>query len=698
MAEPHTPLLKEVISSLRNATTCRSCQRYPLHLSSPHDLCQNNVNGIGGQHDRIESDSASDCYDGPLMASTSCGCLFCRDCYASASIVAIDNLNTNNVSHAEMHGSMTLLTHETKCPVCRNPCIGHPRPIIPWLANEYRSLPLPFVCEGDVMTPDIESSLRTLNTLLELLNPQIDIDEDVDKGVNSDHNWVGREILEDEKHSNKIVESPPQEVNVPCPNVMSKSWNDDSLIKVDESEVPGTCLSILQQGEASETLSIGGCQQTNNGEKQTKLSLEMEASNDDTKRTESSLACEPSKLIRPPTEVEHDHRNGSEIIPGTCGDFQQSSEVFGHTEEVPGTHLSFLSRRRISRVRNEDCNSEMHDVPMKFNHVPSTLPPCSEPCNGQTEEVPGTYLSFLDKRRISPAGNELSFPQMHRDENCYSDLGDKGSLLPCSLMKKTHTCVNEDRSPQGDVIEMETENVDRRMPSRMQSQIEPCDDAHTEDVPGTILSFLDRNKMPHVEDKPQSMHSLETRDRKVSLNTKRRRVSASPQLKLPDKKKKTDVRVDAVVSKVDSESNIQSPIMCGTGSRERHSDNLIVKPKDIIEKEACSSKKLRDTALKSDNSFESTIDKDKNSVSVHATMTNKQLCIAYDILDHIETNALEWLNERTLCIVVDGVHRVPSNHKNVFMPFPSILVTHAVEKSGLSPNDNEVNFARQPPV
>jgi hypothetical protein len=544
-----------------------------------------------------------------------------------------------------------------------------------------------------------------------VLNPQTHINEDSEKVGYCENHWVGRENLEDDQcysfrdtDSNKIVESQPQKV--------------DNCIQVDQSEVPGTCLSNMLNQSVSEAYSMVDCRQINKSERQNNSFPEVEASHNEMQIAESVLPCEPSKQISSKTKAIHDQRDGSEGIPlGTCGDFQQCSEVFGFTEEVPGTHLSFLDRRRLSGVKNEPFNSEIQDILIGCNHAPSTLPPCSQP-NGHN---PATFLTFLDKRRISTAGNKSSLSQMHHDEVYCSDSGATGSVLPCGLIKKTYTkddqkgfdeelpanspsifYTNNNASPKLvkgaillDVADMMKLNVDRQLSSPLASQIEPYEGAYTEDVPGTILSFIDRNKMSNVKE-PTCNHSFETRHRKISTNTKRRRVSVSPQLKLPNGKKKPNDSGDAVLSKLDSKSKMYSPKMHSIGTRLRHPDSPITKQSDVIEKEACPIEKLRDAPSNSDHSSTSIIGKDKNTIAIHSKMTDKQLCIAYDILDPVETNALEWLNEHGFCIVTNGVHRMPSYHKNGSMPFPSILVTHAMERPGFSTNDNKkVNLVCQ---
>lgn len=724
MTEPGTPHLEEAISSLINATTCRSCQRRPMHRASTHDSWQNNDNDSGCQNDPLESEYSSDCYNGPLMALPSCGCLFCRDCYAAASIVA----SHNYISDADTNGKTALLSHEKKCPVCRNPCVENPRPVIPWLANQYKSLPLSIVCDSVVTTSETDSSFLKLNSLLQVLNPPIDMNEDNDKVGYSENHWIGGQNMKDDQsysfrdtHSDKIVESPPQNVNVCCETSKLNSWDGENRIQVDDSEVPGTCLSTMLKQSASEAFSMVARRRINESERQDISFLEVEASDKEIQIAESVLPCETSKQISSKTEEIHDQNDGSQGVPGTCVQFQQCSEAYGLTEEVPGTYLSFLDRRRLPGVRNELFSSEIQDVLGGCNHIPSTLPPCSEP-NGQTEEVPGTLLSFLDKRRISTVGITSSRSQMDHDEVYSSDSGATGSLLTCDPIMKTDTkddekgfdqelpanspsvfYTNNSSSPKFvkeavllDVADMMKLNVDSPLSSPTASQIEPNEDAHTEDVPGTILSFIDRNRMPNIEDKPPYNYSFETLHRKMSTNTKRRRVSPSPQLKLPNGKKKPNDSGNAVMSKLESPSKMYSPKMHNIGTRSRHPDNPITKQKDMIEKETCPVKKLRDAPSKSDHSTTSIIRKDKYAISINSKMTDKKLCIAYDILDPIETNALEWLNEHGFCIVANGVHRVPSHHDSGHMLFPSILVTHAVEKPEFSINDNKkVNLVFQ---
>ena len=60
----------------------------------------------------------------------------------------------------------------------------------------------------------------------------------------------------------------------------------------------------------------------------------------------------------------------------------------------------------------------------------------------------------------------------------------------------------------------------------------------------------------------------------------------------------------------------------------------------------------------------------------------QQLFVAYDVIDPVEDDALKMLHEQGHCqLLLDGVQSVNKDHG--YIPFPSVLITHAIDKPGL---------------
>ena len=242
------------------------------------------------------------------------------------------------------------------------------------------------------------------------------------------------------------------------------------------------------------------------------------------------------------------------------------SETIPQTEEIPGTHISFLDRTKTSHLL--------------FQH---------------TEEVPGTYVSYLDKRR-APS------PCTETDENDGSDVDDGYSSTPAS-----HT--HSERWQQKIHRDVETDSPVNKAESNSQTL------EKTEEVPATYVTFIETKL-------------LEAPKAPVLSNS--RRITASPALmkKTIKSNKRSFAQSTETDYAIDDEAN------CTANQRHTQSNSLL----DDLE---------------------------------------KKFCIAVDILDPVETSALEYLNGRGQCVVVNGVYSISQGKKRNF-PFPSILVTHTM--------------------
>jgi hypothetical protein len=495
--------------------------------------------------------------------------MFCGDCYASAA--------NSNSGVAASFGAGKATTF--KCPICQTICSATPRPMLPWLANENKALPIAIdFSNANAFSSD--DTFDQLHSFLRMMNSQLNCD--------------GNEQME---HS-----------------------------QIDESEVPGTCLPLHKD-----------------------LSVRY--------ATTENWICRSGKSLLSQQLQRTQHEN---FMPQT------------EREEIPGTYLSFPDGQRVSTVDNmqqrNQFDSQMHHGNVDDSHV-------GPMCNGQTEEVAGTYLSFLDRQRISTCDSPLSetcvqteevigthFPFLdhhktastrYNANNPQPDLGAttfarniESNSQTQDNVRATSSSISCNEAVNGQTEEIPGAIID--MPSILPMDTEEADvsdfgvkrsilqfsescNEQTEEVAGTHISFLERHKMKAARIEPV---------------TKRRRVTTSPLPKMISCREKSSDQIYHC-----NENNDQNQIM--SASIESSMEKRRVSPSNDI---------VHIRGKKNDTINGSTID--------------KQLCIAADILDPSEANALELLNREGRCIVVNGVYSV-SNGQNKTVPFPSILVTHA---------------------
>ena len=351
MAEPNLST-SEAILSLEKSLICKACDRFPR---STHGKC------IGSSD--YDSDNAK-CYNGPLLASFECGCMFCKDCYASSLSYSSEEKNASYNYKAIM-----LFT----CPTCRNACSQTPRPLLSWLDNENRDLPVS-MHSSNVAADD---SLGRLQEFLNLVNPPIE------------HIGDGRELILD-----------PQ---------------------LGESEVPGTELPLNKAFKSDREISPN----TNIFQpSQDEMPLgAVEQRNESTQHGVETSVNALSETIPQTEEVPGTHISFLDRIRIPLSQFQQ-------TEEVSGTHVSYLDRRRVPSAPIETDENVESDVETGRSSTPG-----SETCNKasrsdrwhsprergtntyspvyhadassqsfeKTEEVPATYVSFLEKKKTLAA-------------------------------------------------------------------------------------------------------------------------------------------------------------------------------------------------------------------------------------------------------------------------------------------------------
>lgn len=628
---------------------------------------------------------------------------------------------------------------EAKCPVCHILCTATPQAIIPWLAHENRDMSVSVEYNRKAsVSYDTSSSnnknLAWLNSLLGVLNPQIDYSQDVSNPSQSFDPVNFKSGATGNKDFNKNIYTP-------CTHLgFNELHTNRSNSQVDESQVPGTDLFALkrnllegspvgaletddhektayskegsQSDSSSQSFDLLGDDESIDYTPCNDLLEQVVWENDNTEpRWEHNLSqvdetevpgtdlaavkrhllersvaksCLKSNDHEMPTEPVAEDKQGSEEITSSCLSsykrefIPQPSQPYNHsqTEEVLGTEVSFLDRERIltggrsnqgwTTINNDELN-------------------CS---TEQTEEIPGTHLSFLDRQRLLKAQiyaarrrddcmdnpNSSNTPQYTNLDNGHTQEV-PGTYHSSPVIQSVSTSKHE---PSKSLMHCGEDHCSES-PSRQETLVYTSEKAHE-----TIPKYLDcslplssplHNK-PHQlqiteevsNGSPTVQHdeikwddSAESMDCRVltqlskTTNGKRRRITASPQLRLVGKKQSDDV--DDV--------------------NKRMMSNLLSTPKDMAG-EAPPTKKRRMTpssVLSSDKS-------NKHGSRIPIQLGGNHLCIAYDVLDPTEANALEWMNKEGRCLVVSGVHSVPSNDERGSIPFPSVLVTHAIDTPG----------------
>ena len=258
MFPPPTRRLVEAISNLKKATACRSCGRSPSSSSvcADADDRQKNDSTMIGQH----KTSSSNYYDGPLLISPSCGCLFCKDCWVNSTADASTQSPANNDNN---------INQTVSCPVCCTRCPNTvPRPIIASLMSEQHTPPQPTheyideaecrrETETEALPQELEMSIDTNENNEEMVTQQLGALLGMLrqlKGAPSHTPPVENGDIEPRDHAVgeevgvNIPDGPTEEVDITEDLLCEEK--DEGAVEVEEheTEVPGTCLPLVIRG------------------------------------------------------------------------------------------------------------------------------------------------------------------------------------------------------------------------------------------------------------------------------------------------------------------------------------------------------------------------------------------------------------------------------------------------------------------
>eukprot|EP00956_Cyclotella_meneghiniana_P031244 scaffold81478_cov59-Cyclotella_meneghiniana.AAC.1 len=152
------------------------------------------------------------------------------------------------------------------------------------------------------------------------------------------------------------------------------------------------------------------------------------------------------------------------------------SQLMHQTEEVPGTCVSFLDKT-LSNAASSDqlLQSSQQDGE---EHSQTYL----------TEKVPGTCVSFLDRRSYNDVASKRLIKPLQRNEV------DMSQSHQTEEVPGTHVSFQDRRSSNDSVSKRSTQ------PSQ-QNQVDMSQSHQTEEVPGTYVSFLDRRSSNDVVSK-----------------------------------------------------------------------------------------------------------------------------------------------------------------------------------------------------
>lgn len=490
--------------------------------------------------------------------------MFCRKCYHIA-VSSTDNRTASSNIHAI--GTTTVFT----CPICQSKCKQMPHPFLPWMADENKELPV------SIGSSNVENeNLDQLNEFLEIICPTLESITDT--------------------------------------SVNSETLLDPSCSQVDESEVPGTCLPLTIGVNSTAQYQL--MQQDRSVPDQSGNEMKRLSQFSDTEEVPGTcLSFHDRQRLQAPA------RHDSQMDPYKT-DATPYIETCGYTETIPGTCVSYLDRQRIQQANNSQMqhhNPEAIDSTMPCVHtfgradtdsgkdascfdrrrmepinsqVHSNVPAASEQYEiyDQTEEVPGTLISFIGQQRTAAASNTSS-PNLYLNNADDSLCCDELNGGQADEVFDTHASFYERHRAASNV---QTRQNEKHSTYRSIAFSE----MQTEEVPGTCVSYLDRRR----------------RETAHEMSTKRRRVTASP--------------VKAATYGPQSMLSMAS-----------------------------------------------------NSADSEESSSISQLFVAVDVLDSMEASALELFNEQGHCVVVNEVHNVSNDH-SVPVPFPPILVTRAVTKPG----------------
>lgn len=319
------------------------------------------------------------------------------------------------------------------------------------------------------------------------------------------------------------------------------------------------------------------------------------------------------------------HHNGGSENQHVLENIQtESSQSFPQTEEVPGTCLSYNIKQRMTTHRNPQRDFQL-------NHYPEAL-------NEQSEEVPASHVSFFERQRILNNGLDMSDVES-TTAPCNELCNAHTEEVPGRICTKNSITSNQTVDPNGEFC------------------------GETEEVPGTLISSIGRQRTEtgysHQHQQQGNLGVPEPcneswGDQSFNASSSQRIHSRNRSEPEPETEEVAGTYISFFDRQRASTSINESQTKC------------ISSPLKVIEKVPLSISLVA-----------------KEGAEILGTPISRAdmtFYLAIDTLDSAEADALELLNKQGRCAVVNGIH----TNSNKRVPFPPLLVTHAMEKTAPS--------------
>ena len=385
---------------------------------------------------------------------------------------------------------------------------------------------------------------------------------------------------------------------------------------------------------------------------------------EETQGWEKEVAADPSlPSIHPLWGTKRNRNSGSVSSANKQSSFQQPlsyssvtrntnrlEEEEGVVAETPTIRESQVSSIRLSSIKSEGGQKK----------VPTTENESDDEYGEETEEVPGTNMSPYRNNfgLYSDSPNQLADKDEEEDEN---EPEEASSMSPIRGTK-LYNSQSQSQQPSESFQPRQTFS-----PPRKQSESQ---------MSGTLLSLEGPRR---VSTSPAKVWRNEfgppTKPEyspSPSPSIKRRRVDNGPtsaEMQMNQDETTTYIRPWNIQSEP-----IMSQLTCDvkTCPAGRRYDDIT----------------QRNSFTSTGNGLQSPENQQMSPLPTGVRDKNQKLYVTYDVLDPVETNALNMLHEQGFCqLVMDGVKSVTKDHSSV--PFPAILITHAVDMPGFENQTNK---------
>ncbi len=659
--------------------------------------------------------------------SQSCGHLFCATCWTA-------------VEWKESRGDRSRnVLKSTCCPICQSPT-EKVAPILPFLAKEAQARNWSIYSRGSgelkndicilngqqheknvhISGQNCNQLEQQLGTLLSMIHQFTDgnihqtvLDENDVKPSNHDDKWPSgkRDIISNDSANTendnlqKDREVSRQYDNTKSNNIIEPQ-HIESRGRFNESEIPGTCLSLLPPFHYDQKLARLSTvcsrrpiddhktqsQQSRFGTgRQGTTSSEVSGTMLDTLTTETTESKVLGTLLPFETDAHTLKKNSREICHRHSNEFLQNSEV--------GDDAVIRDRYdQNDSLSNEHDSMELStgDKSVDYGRFDRQM---FQDDIGESE-VPGTFSHRYEKKMIEKISMRQTQPDMEYD----TANGD--GRLKCSFSQRIRFS-DDDESPDIDFDEPESKLPESEVPGTL---VDPHRDRFKQEPMNNYYSNQSEIRQDPLNDFKCADHGTPKGPRKAQIDN----ISVNPA------SPSTQCKRDDVCHNSNAEnsssyvSSSKRTIIFGAIRPWNHrADSVRLRStcnmhdvnelggnghtSDIQENEASCHGSL--SGLTSNTRHQ----KIMTSVVTRSLPCLSPICraksipylyIAFDILDSVEANSLKALHDQGLCRIVNGVHELPfieqydtSNESNrqltlapKFRPFPAILVTHAIDK------------------